>query len=127
VVYLDATNTASSIVSVPKETAAPAQEQAPRAISSALPYLQNRQLWDTGEDILRLQQYLNTHGFPIASTGLGSPSHEISTFGPKTFHALKLFQQAHRITPTGYLGPLTRATLSNNPWLPNNQHTYWGF
>jgi Putative peptidoglycan binding domain len=71
----------------------------------------NRQLWDEGPDILALQRLLNTHGFPLVSTGWGSPGYETDTFGLYTYAALVKFQQAHNLPATGYLGPLTRAAL----------------
>jgi peptidoglycan hydrolase-like protein with peptidoglycan-binding domain len=73
----------------------------------------NHQIWDTGEDILHLQQFLNTHGFIIAVQGPGSPGNETSTFGNKTYQALIKFQKANNLPATGYLGPLTRAALAS--------------
>jgi Putative Ig domain/Putative peptidoglycan binding domain len=63
---------------------------------------------------LALQQFLNTHGFTVATTGPGSPGNE-NFFGAKTFQALKKFQQAHNLPATGYLGPLTRTLISHLP------------
>jgi YVTN family beta-propeller protein len=70
----------------------------------------------TGPDVLALQQYLNSHGFPLASIGLGSRGHETDVFGPRTYNALLKFQEAHAadmLAPlhlakgTGMLGPST--------------------
>lgn len=33
-------------------------------------------------------------------------------FGPKTFKAVVAYQKAHGITPTGFVGPITRASLN---------------
>lgn len=35
-------------------------------------------------------------------------------FGPKTYAAVVAYQKAHGITPTGFVGPLTRASLNGN-------------
>lgn len=64
---------------------------------------------DTGSDIRRLQMYLNTHGFPVATKGVGSIGKETSYFGPATVTALAKFQKANGIKPAvGYFGPVTR-------------------
>jgi peptidoglycan hydrolase-like protein with peptidoglycan-binding domain len=73
---------------------------------------------DTGQGVLALQEYLNEHGFPVASSGAGSSGHETTTFGPATKAALKAFQKAHNITPTGNLGPLTRALINKDSKIP---------
>jgi peptidoglycan hydrolase-like protein with peptidoglycan-binding domain len=73
----------------------------------------NHHLGDHSDDILALQNFLNTHGFTIAPSGPGSPEHETPVFGLKTFQALKKFQQAHDLPATGYLGPLTRALIQS--------------
>jgi peptidoglycan hydrolase-like protein with peptidoglycan-binding domain len=66
----------------------------------------------TGEDVLRLQQYLNTHGFIVADSGPGSPGNETTMFGGLTRAALKKFQSSKGITPAvGYFGPITRAQM----------------
>ncbi|HRZ30494.1 MAG TPA: peptidoglycan-binding domain-containing protein, partial [Candidatus Paceibacterota bacterium] len=60
-----------------------------------------------------LQQYLNTHDYPVSSTGPGSPNHETTYFGSLTKQALIKFQQANNIKPAvGYFGPITRALVS---------------
>jgi len=65
------------------------------------------------EDVRNLQIYLNNNGFPIASSGVGSPGHESNRFGPATKAALIKFQKANKIPSTGYFGPLTRGIISN--------------
>jgi len=60
-------------------------------------------------DVKALQKYLNLHGFPVSSTGAGSPGHETETFGSLTRSALAKFQYINGIKPAvGYFGPLTR-------------------
>lgn len=63
-------------------------------------------------DVKRLQEFLNTHGFPVAPAGNGSPGNETTYFGLLTFNALKKFQAANGIPNTGYFGPLTRAKVN---------------
>ncbi len=80
-------------------------------------------LGSSGADVLRLQQYLNNHGYTVSSSGLGSKGTETSLFGPKTKAALKSFQEAHRgeiLTPlglqsgTGMFGLSTRGYINSH-------------
>jgi hypothetical protein len=66
----------------------------------------------TGEDVKNLQIYLNTYGYPIAITGVGSIRHETNYFGLKTKQALMKFQKANNLKPDGIVGPLTKSKLS---------------
>ena len=77
---------------------------------------------DRGEDVKRLQEYLNTHGFVIAETGAGSPGHETELFGFNTEIALKKFQEANAevlLRPfglsegSGFFGEATRALINS--------------
>jgi peptidoglycan hydrolase-like protein with peptidoglycan-binding domain len=90
------------------------QPQLPSA-SPAVPFVftENRHLGDTGTEIKLLQQFLNTHGFPLATSGPGSPGHETDKFGALTYKALKKFRRAHNPPATGYFGPLTRAAIQS--------------
>lgn len=66
----------------------------------------------TGNDVRTLQQFLNTHGYPVAVSGVGSAGHETTLFGTLTRDALAKFQAAHKIAPTqGYFGQLTRKKI----------------
>jgi hypothetical protein len=115
----------SPVVSTTTSLEAPSTVTPP--VSSAMPssvsFPQNRQMWDEGPDIMALQQYLNTHGFPLASSGVGSPGNETDIFGPLTYAALITFQEAHAaeiLTPngltkgSGYFGPSTRGFVNRN-------------
>jgi peptidoglycan hydrolase-like protein with peptidoglycan-binding domain len=110
VVYLNATSSASTPpATTPIPTSSP---NTPAAPSTSYQFTINRQLWDEGPDILALQQFLNTHGFPLVSTGWGSPGNETDTFGLYTYAALIKFQQANNLPATGFFGPLTRAAIA---------------
>jgi len=60
-----------------------------------------------GDDVKQLQIYLNTHNYPLATQGPGSPNNETTYFGNKTKQAVILFQKANNLTPDGVVGPLT--------------------
>ncbi|MES3030801.1 MAG: LamG-like jellyroll fold domain-containing protein [Patescibacteria group bacterium] len=65
-----------------------------------------------GADVKALQIYLNTHGFPVATSGVGSPGNETSYFGYATKNALIKFQLSKGIVPaSGFFGPITRSSL----------------
>ncbi len=64
------------------------------------------------EDVRNLQIYLNNNGFPIASSGVGSPGHESNRFGPATKAALIKFQKANKIPATGLFGKMTRGVVN---------------
>lgn len=77
----------------------------------------------TGEDVMCLQQYLNSNGFTITEEGPGSLGKETEYFGLLTQQALIEFQNAHVVeilTPnnltygTGYFGQSTRSYLNSN-------------
>jgi peptidoglycan hydrolase-like protein with peptidoglycan-binding domain len=69
-----------------------------------------------GSDVKELQEYLNDHGFVLASTGPGSPGHETMLFGDLTRATLARFQRAEGISPAiGYFGPVTREYVVRHP------------
>ncbi len=45
-----------------------------------IPFDINLRRGDAHNDVLRLQQYLNNHGFPLAQSGPGSPGNETNYF-----------------------------------------------
>lgn len=106
------TSLTASPSATPFTPASAASPPAP-ASSAPPPFVQNRQLCDEEPGILALQQWLNANGYPLAQTGAGSPGKETDIFGPHTYEALIQFQAAHRLPATGFLGPLTRAALTN--------------
>ncbi|MBT4209549.1 MAG: peptidoglycan DD-metalloendopeptidase family protein [Candidatus Komeilibacteria bacterium] len=68
-----------------------------------------------GEDVRQLQKYLNSNGFLVSISGIGSIGNESDYFGSATQAALIKFQQAESISPAaGYFGPLTRGVVNND-------------
>lgn len=66
-------------------------------------YNNNLQVGSFGTDVKYLQIKL---GMQSNTLGFGM-------FGPKTLAAVKAYQAAHNISATGYVGPLTRASLNS--------------
>ena len=72
------------------------------------------------DEVRRLQQFLNTHGFVLASgTELGAPGYETDLFGLLTEDAVKRFQAAYAAeilapvgltAPSGFFGPSSHRT-----------------
>lgn len=91
-------------------------------LSGRAALLRDLKVGDRGEDVRELQQKLNTNlATRVSFTGLGSPGNETDYFGPATEAAVKRYQTAHAATvlapanlntATGYVGPLTRASLN---------------
>ena len=64
-------------------------------------------------DIKKLQVFLNSAGYMVASTGPGSIGNETNKFGPATKRALLKFQKAIGIRgANGMLGPVTRKVIN---------------
>ena len=78
---------------------------APAVAPSATSFTRDLTIGSTGDDVKALQVYLNTHGFTIATSGVGSSGNESTYFGSLTKEALSKFQKAHGIAATGYCGP----------------------
>ena len=88
-------------------------QQAPATPSNlATSFTRDLKLGMKGLDVKLLQQFLNTHGFPVSKKGVGSKGKENTRFGPATKAALIKFQKANRITPAiGYFGSVTRNNI----------------
>jgi len=68
-----------------------------------------------GDDVKRLQEFLNLKGFVVTKTGIGSKGKETTRFGFATQSALIKFQKAKRINPSvGYFGSKTRSIVNGN-------------
>ncbi len=89
----------------------------PEVESSSIPvwiFSRNLMTGMFGRDVKLLQQYLNLHGFNVASAGRGSPGNETEYFGQATRAAVIKFQVAAGIKPaSGYFGPISRSHILN--------------
>lgn len=84
-------------------------------IPSTSHFARDLKLGMTGHDVKALQQFLNTHNFPVAVTGLGSLGKETEKFGTLTQKALIKFQIANKIVPSvGYFGKVTRGMIAKS-------------
>lgn len=64
-----------------------------------------------GNDVLLLQKYLNTHGYPVSLSGTGSKGFETNSFGTKTMQAVQLFQRMNGLPADGVVGPVTASRM----------------
>ena len=77
-------------------------------------FTRDLQLGVTGDDVLCLQKYLNTHGFPIAASGVGSPGHETGEYKTLTEASVIQWQKANNLSPAiGYFGARSRVAFKN--------------
>jgi hypothetical protein len=96
------------------------QAQPPLTTSQGHKFTKDLKLGSVDMQVKYLQQYLNSHGFPVAQTGAGSPGKETTKFGYATKAALIKFQEAHAdqiLRPwfthgTGIFGPMTRGYIN---------------
>ncbi|MDE1975109.1 MAG: peptidoglycan-binding protein, partial [Patescibacteria group bacterium] len=100
---------------------APTPSTEPQSNSTSTPttftgtFTRNLTIGSTGSDVKALQEYLNSKGFTISSTGPGSPGNESDYFGALTQSALSKFQSSVGISPaSGYFGSITRAYVENH-------------
>ena len=71
-------------------------------------------LGDKDNEVLKLQQFLNNHGFVISLQGPGSQGQETIYFGTLTFNALRQFQASVGLPSTGFFGPLTLGYVNSH-------------
>jgi len=120
VVTTPAPITISGGMSAPASSPAPV----PPATLPPPPFTRSLRLGMRGEDVRRLQQYLNTHHCPVTLTGIGSKGKESTYFGQKTRAAVICFQNMNKqsiLEPlglkagTGIVGALTAGYIAMNP------------
>lgn len=82
--------------------------------TTACSFTRSLTVGSTGEDVKCLQQYLNSAGYPVASSGAGSPGSETTYFGSRTKTAVAAWQAASGVTPSvGYFGPISQAKYTS--------------
>ena len=77
----------------------------------------NLSVGSRGPGVKTLQQFLNTKGFTVSSSGPGSSGNETETFGSLTRTAVQKFQEQYNIASPGVpgygtVGPKTRAKIN---------------
>src|SRR3989344_5470043 len=78
----------------------------------------------TGNDVKCLQQYLNSVGFQVSTSGAGAPGMETTYFGAKTKAAVVKWQAANGVSPTsGLFGPISRAKYNSMAGTPGTPGT----
>lgn len=115
-------NPTKAVLGEQVQNGSPAVSQPPPP--PAFIFTRNLRLGSRHPDVIKLQQYLNTHGFTVATSGPGSPGQEVAVFGNATKKALMKLQTAHKqeiLTPAGLTvangicGSLTRNYLNQHP------------
>lgn len=75
-------------------------------------FSRNLSLYAKGEDVRKLQIWLNSHGYAVASNGAGSAGKETTVYGRATAEAVKKFQSAQGLKADGSFGSMTRAAVN---------------
>lgn len=92
-----------------------------RATTTPVLFDQNLRLGSVNVDVLRLQKFLNAHGFAVATSGTGSIGKETVRYGSLTQKAVALFQTKYSdkilkpqnlTKPTGNFFKATRDTVN---------------
>lgn len=94
-----------------------------RVTASLFTFQTNLKLGSTNPDVIKLQQYLNSHGFVVATKGAGSAGQEIALFGNATKKALMKLQAAHPdllVTPYGLTAPSGNFAAATRSYVNNN-------
>ncbi|MBY0328737.1 peptidoglycan-binding protein [Patescibacteria group bacterium] len=78
-----------------------------------LQFTRDLQVGTIGEDVRKLQQFLNANGYTVAEAGAGSKGKETTTFGSYTKLALIRYQLANNIQATGTFDTQTRTKIGS--------------
>jgi peptidoglycan hydrolase-like protein with peptidoglycan-binding domain len=71
------------------------------------------ELGSVGEDVKKLQIYLNSNNYSVSNIGAGSAGSETIYFGKLTKQAMIRYQKDNNIKPPqGYFGPITRKFIN---------------
>jgi peptidoglycan hydrolase-like protein with peptidoglycan-binding domain len=82
-------------------------------------FSRNLKFGSRGNDVVMLQNVLRNYGYFLNDKSTGY-------FGITTFKAVKAFQKNYmKISPTGYVGPKTRAFLNNPKDIPVNTEEFF--
>lgn len=74
----------------------------------------NLTMGSLGSEVKALQEFLNSHGYIVSTSGAGSIGNETSFFGSLTRAAVIKYQKAKSITPAvGYFGAITRGSINS--------------
>ena len=103
-------NGTSGVISPTKAIASVIVQSA--GITPNFNFTQNATVRTINNEVINIQRMLNTMGYTVATTGVGSKGNESLFFGPKTRLALMRFQRAFAIPATGFFGPLSRAAMN---------------
>src|SRR3989338_4499884 len=86
----------------------------PSMSSTPCTFTKDLTMGSTGMDVKCLQEYLNSAGHMVASSGAGSPGMESEYFGSRTQSAVSKWQAANSVSPSvGYFGPVSRAMYNS--------------
>ena len=108
---------ASLMAQIALLTGTPVSTVSPGTVSGKLNLTANMTKGTRGANVKALQQFLNTHGFVVASSGPGSPGNETDLLGNLTVQAIQKFQKQYGIADVGTpgygtVGPKTRAKIN---------------
>ncbi len=108
------------------------EEEVKEEYQGIVNFTRDLKLGDSGPDVKKLQEYLNSQGFIVAQTGPGSPGNETEYFGSLTKEALIRFQEAYKnkiLSPlgltrgTGYFGKATRDYINGTAGVEKKTET----
>ena len=101
--------------------------------TSTYSFTRSLKMGDTGEDVRKLQQFLNQYpDTQVSASGIGSKGNETTYYGPATAAAVSKFQNKYKseilipaglTTPTGYFGPSTMKKANALGVVQNNKPT----